>query len=126
MSLDQNALGTPAGKPIVKLADVTGVYEMGHAGGGGLLNRRRARVTTVIVHALRGVSVDFHPGEYIAISGGILGSGKSTMLNLLGCLDRPTGGSYFLGGMRRRGLSTTTSSPKFAVAILASSFSHTT
>ena len=84
-------------KPIVKLVEVTKIYEMGHAGGGGLLNRRRGPVTTVTVHALRGVSVDFFPGEYIAIMGAS-GSGKSTMLNLLGCLDRPTGGSYFLGG----------------------------
>ncbi len=103
MSLDQNSLGTAAGKPIVKLVDVTKIYEMGHAGGGGLLNRRKAPATTVIVHALRGVSVDFHPGEYIAIMGAS-GSGKSTMLNLLGCLDRPTGGSYFLGGRDVAGL----------------------
>ena len=102
MTLDQG-MGTSAGKPIVKLVDVTKIYEMGHAGGGGLLNRRRGPSTTVTVHALRGVSVDFYPGEYIAIMG-LPGSGKSTMLNLLGCLDRPTDGSYFLGGRDVAGL----------------------
>ena len=82
---------------------MTKTYVMGHAGGGGLLSRRKAPVTTVTVHALRGVSVDFYPGEYVAIMGAS-GSGKSTMLNLLGCLDRPTGGEYFLGGRDVAGL----------------------
>jgi len=84
-------------KPIVKLVDVTKIYVMGHSGGGGGLLNRRTKITTVTVHALRGVSVEFYPGEYVAIMGAS-GSGKSTMLNLLGCLDRPTNGEYFLGG----------------------------
>jgi putative ABC transport system ATP-binding protein len=84
-------------KPIVRLVDVTKTYVMGHAGGGGGLFSRRTQVTSVTVHAMRGVSVDFFPGEYVAIMGAS-GSGKSTMLNLLGCLDRPTSGEYLLGG----------------------------
>jgi len=52
----------------------------------------------VDVHAVRGVSVDMSEGEFVALMGAS-GSGKSTMMNIIGCLDRPTKGKYLLDGI---------------------------
>lgn len=66
--------------PIIKIRDLTKVY-----------GTERAET-----HALRGVSIDIFPGEFVAIMGPS-GSGKSTLMNILGCLDHPTDGTYILG-----------------------------
>jgi putative ABC transport system ATP-binding protein len=55
------------------------------------------RMGTSIVHALDGVDLTIERGEFVAITGAS-GSGKSTMMHLLGCLDRPTAGTYRLDG----------------------------
>jgi len=55
------------------------------------------QVGTVIVKALRSITVDISKNEYVAIMGPS-GSGKSTLMNLIGCLDTPTRGTYILNG----------------------------
>ncbi len=72
---------TAAGQPVIRVEDVHKYYELGETR----------------VHALRGVSMDVLPGEFLAIMGAS-GSGKSTFMNILGCLDKPSSGRYVLEG----------------------------
>jgi putative ABC transport system ATP-binding protein len=65
---------------------------------------RTFRNGEIEVHAVRGVSLDVAPGEFLAVMG-TSGSGKSTLMNVIGCLDRPTAGSYRLTGVDVAGLS---------------------
>jgi len=76
-------VGEPAAMPapVIKVEALHKHYEMG-------TNR---------VHALRGVSLEIRRGEFVAIMGAS-GSGKSTFMNLLGCLDKPSDGKYLLDG----------------------------
>jgi putative ABC transport system ATP-binding protein len=68
-------------EPLVRFEQISKVYQMGE----------------VEVHALREIDFRVREGEMVAIMGAS-GSGKSTMLNILGTLDRPTSGHYFLDG----------------------------
>lgn len=66
--------------------------------------RRDFVVGSETVHALRGVSFEINQGEFVSIMG-TSGSGKSTMLNILGCLDKPTSGEYYIDNIAVSGLS---------------------
>src|SRR5258708_38005532 len=66
-------------------------------------SKREFRMGSEIVRALKGVSFDVFPGEFLTIMGSS-GSGKTTLLNTLGCLDKPTTGTYLLDGVDVRKL----------------------
>ena len=71
----------PSAAHIIEMRDIWKIYDTG----------------AIRVEALKGVDLQVESGEFVVIVGAS-GSGKSTMLNLLGCLDTPTSGEYFLGG----------------------------
>jgi putative ABC transport system ATP-binding protein len=72
----------PTGEPpVIRIRGVTKTYALGNN----------------TVHALRGVDLDVHRGEFVSIMGPS-GSGKSTLMNVIGCLDQPTSGTYELDG----------------------------
>jgi putative ABC transport system ATP-binding protein len=81
------ALGVTSTKPIIAIRNISKTYSMGE----------------VEVHALRGVSLTIERGDFVAIMGAS-GSGKSTMMNILGCLDIPSKGWFWLDGVDVRGL----------------------
>lgn len=70
-----------AENPVIQVKGLTKIFQMGD----------------IEVHALRGVSFEVKQGEVVAIMGPS-GSGKSTLMNMVGCLDSPTGGEYYLDG----------------------------
>ncbi|MEQ3690192.1 MAG: ABC transporter ATP-binding protein [Flavobacterium sp.] len=70
-------------QPIIEIKNITRDFPLG----------------SEIVHVLKGIDLTINKGEYVALMGPS-GSGKSTLMNLLGCLDTPTGGTYVLNGKR--------------------------
>jgi putative ABC transport system ATP-binding protein len=67
--------------PVISVRNLTKTYQMGETA----------------VHALRSISLDIQPREFVSVIGPS-GSGKSTLMHILGCLDQPTSGEYFLDG----------------------------
>jgi putative ABC transport system ATP-binding protein len=72
---------------VIRLENITRYYQVG----------------TVVVKALRGLSINVNKNEFVALMGPS-GSGKSTLMNLIGCLDTPTSGNYLLNGQDVSGM----------------------
>jgi putative ABC transport system ATP-binding protein len=81
---DPNRINTAsaAAEPVIRVEDLHKYYQLGETR----------------VHALRGVSLEIRGGDFVAIMGAS-GSGKSTFMNILGCLDKPSSGRYLLEGI---------------------------
>ena len=95
LTLDAGAPGArPLSEQPTRAADVTGEIPIIELRG---ITRTYITSGGVEVRALRGVDLKIHIGEFVAIVGQS-GSGKSTMMNILGCLDKPTSGTYLFGG----------------------------
>jgi putative ABC transport system ATP-binding protein len=75
-------------EPVIKLKDISRIYKVG----------------AETIYALRSISLEIKQNEYVALMGSS-GSGKSTLMNILGCLDTPSGGSYILDGVAVSGMS---------------------
>lgn len=78
-----HGVGTSDHNAVIRVEDVHKYYDLGETR----------------VHALRGVNLTIERGEFVAIMGAS-GSGKSTFMNILGCLDKPSSGRYFLEGIQ--------------------------
>lgn len=81
VAIPGNVNASNQGKPVIVVRDLHKIYYLGQTS----------------VHALCGISLEVSRGEFVAVRGPS-GSGKSTFMNLIGCLDRPTQGSYWLDG----------------------------